>query len=533
MQPRQARQMIDGTAPTDRSSATWRKLSRILTLVIGVASPACAGEIYSDEGFTVRWDNTLRYTAAFRVAPRNPVITAGPNSDDGDRNFAPGLISNRLDLVSILDVTHGDYGFHASGAGWFDTVYHAKTANNSPSTYNAASVPNTQFPRATRDLQGQYANLEEAFGFGNFEVDGMPLSVRLGRQTLIWGESLFFAENSIAAALAPVDEIRNAGAPGSYSRAVFLPVTQALVTLQPAENLSISVTYQFEWRKSRLPAVGSYFSYYDFFDAGGERLLVSPGYALNRAKDRHPASQGQFGLALQTSLGDVDVGLYALRYHAKDPQVWLRLATQTYQLFYPSGIELYGLSFSTYLGDNSIAGEISARRNMPLVSLTPVSQYWSIDDGYLTGGGVAKGDTLHMQFSGAAQFGPDGLWDSAELSAEVAANDRLSITANPAAFDTKRDRFALSLRALFEPHYFQVIPNLDISVPFGVGYDAIGRSSVLESQYGGAGDLEIGINGTYRAVWKAGITLTTYLGSPYRQPFADRDFVLFTLERTF
>lgn len=531
MQPRQARQMIDGIAPTDRYRATWRKLSRILTLVIGAASPAFAAEIYAENGFAVRWDNTLRYTAAFRLSPRYPA--PDPNTDDGDRNFAPGLISNRLDLVSILDVTHGDYGFHASGVAWFDTVYHTKTANDSPGTYNGENIPNTQFPRATRDLQGQYANLEEAFGFGNFDVDGMPLSVRLGRQTLIWGESLFFAENSIAAALAPVDEIRNAGAPGSYSRAMFLPVTQALVTLQPAENLSISVTYQLEWRKSRLPGVGSYFSYYDFFDAGGTRLLLSPTYELYRAKDKHPPSQGQFGIALHASLGDVDIGLYGLRYHAKSPQVWLQRATQTYQLFYPEGIELYGLSFSTYLGDNSIAGEISARRNMPLVSLSPVSQYWSIANSYLAAGGVAKGDTLHMQLSGATQFGPDALWDSAELSAEAAANSRLSVTANPAALDTKRDRFALSLRGLFEPRYFQVLPNLDISVPLGIGYNAVGRSSVLESQYDGAGDLEIGITGTYLATWKAGITFTTYLGSPYRQPFADRDFIQFTLERTF
>src|SRR5512142_1124547 len=98
MWPRQARQMIDGPTQSDRSSATWRKLSRILAAVIGIALPAHAAEIYSGDGFVVRWDNTLRYTAAFRTLPRD--ATAGPNTDDGDRNFAPGLISNRLDLVS-------------------------------------------------------------------------------------------------------------------------------------------------------------------------------------------------------------------------------------------------------------------------------------------------------------------------------------------------------------------------------------------------------------------------------------------------
>ncbi len=525
--------MLDGMNPTGHFCATRRKLLRALAVALCAASPASAAELYSGDGLVVRWDNTLHYSAAFRIAPRDPAITAEPNSDDGDRNFAPGLISDRLDLASALDVASGDFGLHASGVAWYDTVYHTRTANDSSATYNAASVPSTQFPRATRNLHGQYANLEEAFVFGNFSAGGMPLTVRLGRQTVIWGESLFFTENSIAAALAPVDEIRNAGAPGSYSRQAFLPVAQAAFTLQPLGNLSLSFTYQFEWRKSRLPGVGSYFSYYYFFDAGGERLFLSPTYELYRAKDRHPPSQGQFGAALHLSLGEVDLGLYALRYHAKEPQVRLQRATGTYQLFYPSGIELYGLSFSTYVGGSSFAGEISVRRHMPLVSLSPVSQYWSPDDYYPTSGGYAAGDTLHAQVSSTNEFGPGPLWDSAELDAELAANERLSVTCHPAALDPHRDRFALGLRALFEPRYFQVLPNLDVSIPIGVGYNAIGRSSVLESQYVGAGDFEIGLSGTYRAVWKAGITVTTFFGSPYSQPFADRDFVRFTLERTF
>jgi Protein of unknown function (DUF1302) len=525
--------MLDGMNPTGHYCATRRKLWCAVAIVLCAASPACAAELYSGNGMIVRWDNTLTYSAAFRVAPRDAAILSEPNSDDGDRNFAPGLISNRIDLASALDVTGGDVGLHADAVAWYDTVYHARTDNSSPGTYNAVSVPATQFPRATRNLLGQYANLEEAFVFGDFEADGMPLSVRIGRQTVIWGESLFFAENSIAAALAPVDEIRTAGAPGSYSKEVFLPVAQAAFTLQPAENLSLSFTYQFEWRKSRLPGVGSYFSYYDFYDTGGERLFLDSGYALHRAKDRHPPSGGQFGVSLHASLGDFDIGLYALRYHAKEPQIWLRPASGTYQLFYPSGIELYGLSFATYLGDSSFSGEISARRNMPLVSRSPVSQYWSADDYDPTAGGYAAGDTLHAQVSSTTEFGPAALWDSAEFGTEVAANGRLAVTANPAALDPHRDRFALSLRALFEPRYFQVLPNLDLGVPIGVGYNAIGRSSVLESQYAGSGDFEIGLDGTYRTVWKAGISVTAFLGSAYHQPFADRDFVRLTLERSF
>lgn len=532
--------MIDWTPPTCRR-ATWPR--RALLLLLVACGPASAAEVYSDGDTTVRWDNTLRYSMAFRVSPRDPTIIGDPNDDDGDRNFAPGLISNRLDLISVLDVTRGDeLGVHASGVAWYDTVYHTRTDNHSPRTYNAFSVPNFEFPRATRNLHGQYASLEDAYAYVNLDLNGMPLSLRTGRQTLLWGESLFFAENSIAAAQSPVDAIRDVSAPGSYSKEVFLPVTQVTFSLQPRSDLSINAYYQFEWRKDRQPGVGSYFSYYDAFDAGGERLIVAPGAYLYRGKDAHPPSEGQFGISLRIAFGDVDFGLYAMRFHAKEPAVWLWHGRNVdpsigkvgeYQLFYPAGIQLYGMSFSTYVGDSTVAGEFSARRNMPLVSQSPATQYWTPEPDYGTFGGTAKGDTLHALLSSITQFGPAGVWDNAELSAELSANYRLGVTANRMLLDPTRDRFAMSIRTLFEPRYFQVLPNLDISVPVSLGYNAIGRSSVDDAQYSGSGDLEIGVAGTYRSVWRASLTATMYFGSAYRQPFSDRSFVLISLERTF
>src|SRR5689334_3516154 len=49
----------------------------------------------------VRWDNTLKYSAAFRLKDASDALVNNPpasiNQDDGDRNFGMGLISNRLD----------------------------------------------------------------------------------------------------------------------------------------------------------------------------------------------------------------------------------------------------------------------------------------------------------------------------------------------------------------------------------------------------------------------------------------------------
>lgn len=518
------------------------RTSAIVVWTLLCSAPALGAEIYSSGGVTIRWDTTVSYSAAFRIGSRDPALLTGPNGDDGDRNFAPGLISNRLDILSVFDLSRSDFGAHISAAAWYDTVYHTHTANDSPATYNPISVPNTQFARATRNLHGQYVDLEDAFVYGNFAVGDTPVSIRVGRQTLLWGESLFFDANSIAAAQAPYDYVKTVSAPTDYSKKVYLPVNQLSLTVQPRSDIALSVYYQFEWRETRLPGVGSYFSYTDFWGAGSERFFVGPGQFLIREKDEvEPSSAtGQFGISLRTSIDDIDLGFYALKFNATYPVLKLASGIRPpsatgdvgeYTIFYPTGIELYGASFSSYLGDSNIAGEFSIRRHSPLISISPLTsraQPQNLQDPQ-----YAEGDTLHTQVSSVMTLSPGPAWSSADLSMEVAANYLLGVTRGKAALNPSRDRFAMSLRTLFEPHYFEVLPNLDVTVPIALSYNLTGRSSMDYMQSSGTGSLEIGLSATYRSRWRANISLTNYFGSPPKQPLADRDFIGVSIERTF
>lgn len=521
--------------------------------------PARAADLFETDGWDLRWDNTLRYDVAFRLSHYSDSVVADPNADDGDRNFAPGVISNRLDLLSELDLSNGPFGVDVSATGWYDTVYHNTNSNDSPATFNPYTVPNNRFTRPTEILMGEDAELLNAFAYGSFDAGDMPISVRAGRFTLLWGESLFFANNGLAAGQAPVDAIKAASEPEAEAKEVYLPVDQASVTIQPRPDLSFSFYDQFEWRRTMLPASGSYFSDADYLDAGGERIIVGPDEYLYRIADTTPSASGQFGAAMHVTLGDVDYGFYAMRFNAKDPQVFLvsnpYAYTQNvgdYWLVFPSGIQAYGASFSTYAGDSTLAGEISVRRNMPLVSESlfalpggggagyggygplrptgygpiPIQQYYDVTS-------YAVGNTLQAQLSSVSTLSPGPLWNGADLSAEIAANDRLGVTSNPSDLDPSRDRFAAALRAVFEPHYYEVLPALDLSLPVGVGYDLIGNSSVDPSMNNGAGDMELGVSATYQTVWQGSLTFTHYFGPPDRQPFADRDFVSLSFERTF
>jgi hypothetical protein len=510
-----------------------------LCLLTFAVAPAFGAELYSADGLELRWDNTIRLSAAARIDSRSSALIADANADDGDRNFRSGLISKRLDVLSELDVTHGDFGLRVSAAGWYDPSYLERNDNDSAATFNPLSVPHDRFAHAVRDREGKGTRLLDAFVHGSFDVGDMPLSFRLGRHIQLWGESLFFAENGIAAGQAPLDAVKEVSEPAAEAKEIFLPVWQASLSLSPIPGVSVDLYDQFEWRKDLLPGSGSYFSNADFLDAGGERYFLSADRYLLRGRDLRGSSSGQYGIALQFTSADINYGFYALRFNSKEPQVYLHPddtilsgRAGTYQLVYPEGIEIYGASASTYLSDSNVAGEISFRRNMPLVSgplVVPPGVHADGDRHPL----YAVGDTLHAQVSSVSSFGANLLWQRADLSAELAANDRLSVTKNAVALEPDRDQFAAALRVTFEPQYFEVLPNLDLSLPIGLGYNLVGKSSVDDAQNARAGDMAFGISATFKTVWQANLTMTSFFGPAARQPLADRDFLSFSVERVF
>jgi len=109
--------------------------------------------------------------------------------------------------------------------------------------------------------------------------------------------------------------------PDTPARELFLPVNQISASVQLRPGLSIEAYDQLEWRHDRLPGVGSYFSTADILGAGGERIIAAPGQFLYRAPDQQPGAWGQFGATLRATVGDADLGLYALRYNTRSPVV--------------------------------------------------------------------------------------------------------------------------------------------------------------------------------------------------------------------
>jgi len=569
--------MEKNTLPNVRNRVGKARRMAIMLAVAAALTPAnrsYGGELLQRGETTIRWDNTFKYSAAFRISDPEYALIANPNGDNGNRSFHPGLISNRLDVLSEFDVAVGDWRAAVSTAAWYDSVY-LRTPDADTWTPPSLYTYPRRFAPEVRRLHGRHIEVLDAFISGTALLGDTLISMRAGRHSLVWGESLFFAGNGVAAGQNPIDTIKALSVPLSRAREVFMPVTQMSLSLQPHPSLAISAYYQLEWRKTRFPGAGSYFSAADFLDAGGYRLYVGRDQYLSRDDDLPARNSGQFGVSLRVT-GDADYGLYALRFHAKEPQLYIRPAAPVapaatsrerpaaytvapgvygspsaplsghvpfdfgtsvgavgrYALVYPRGIEIYGVSYSGYAGDSNVAAELSMRRRMPLTSSALVALPDTSADGD-THALFARGSTLHGQVSAVTALPPGRLWDSATLSGEFAVNHRLSIADNADAFDQSRTRSAASARVLFEPTFFAVAPGLDVSLPLGFGFGLAGRSSVDLGQNAGAGSLELGLTAIYRATWRASIALTRFIGAPSKQALSDRHFIALSVQTTF
>lgn len=543
-----------------------KKLHLPLAVALFTATNSYAFEFDAgNSDLSIRWDNSLKYSSAFRTSGQHSKLIDGPaniNQDDGDRNFDTGLISNRFDLLSEMDVVYKNVGARVSGAAWYDDVYNRSNDNDASDRVNSNSVKYDHFTDDTRELHGRKGELLDAFVFGKTELGDMPVSGRIGQYAMQWGESLFFGMNGIAGGMAPVDVVKALSVPNTQFKEMIRPVQQVSGQIQFTPDVSVGAFYQFEWEANRLPGAGSYFSTSDTFGDGNERLFIGgsviPGgqnLAFFHGKDKGASDSGQGGLQMRIRTETVDWGLYALRYHDKSPQLNVRpdfanLNPVTgkageYYWVYPEGIETIGASFSTTINNFNIAGELSTRWNQPLAStnqhaLAPGEAINNDNDPL-----YATGRTLHANFSWLATLEPSFVSREASFLGEFAWNRRLSVTKNPDAVDPNADRDAWAMRVVYEPMYRQAYAGLDLSIPMGVGYTH-GASSVLGPGFGQdrGGDMNIGIKGNYLNVWNIGLTYTHYYGPEnsaldannhftFDQSLKDRDFLAFSVSRTF
>lgn len=549
----------------------------IAAALASLVSPAEAFQIETgNPDLKINWDNTVKYNAAYRLNDPDPALTTAStnnrtnarNYNDGDLNFKQGLISNRVSVLSEFDLTYRNVGFRVTGSAWYDDVYMGSNDNPGGSTNQNGRY--NEFSDGTRNMHGTYAEFLDAFIFGKFDLYDHRGSVRLGRHGLIWGETVFNGSNGIAGTMAPTDIAKLQSVPGTPFKEATIPVNQVSGQIALTDDVTLGAFYQFEWRGNRYPGSGSYFSASDATGPGSDRLMVTPVVGWTHGEDLKPKDSGQGGVQLKFRFpeGETDYGLYAIRYHDKGfaglitrglpvgmPAVpgFLTSPNAYYQVVYGEGINSYGASATRTFGAVNLAGELSVRRNTPLVSYNlsaPLSQILSPE----TSNGIyAVGNSAHANVSALWTVPATPLFQEASVMAEIAWNRLTGITRNADKLDPNTDRDALGVRFVFTPTYRQVLSGLDLSVPIGLSYNPHGKSSVVSvfnnTGIDKGGDFSIGLDGAYLDDWRFTLNYTRFYGEKglfqnglngtttqvktFQNYLADRDFISLSIRRTF
>ena len=251
--------------------------------VVSIAPSSVYSVSFESGEFSGSVDTTLTYGSGFRVQGSDTQIiglsgdTVGAglsgtdasitgsafseNSDDGNQNYDEGLISNAGKFNTEVEFTYRNFGFFTRFNGFKDYE------NNNAGDRLALSS------KADR-LVTENINLQDLYVWANFNIGSMPASVRVGEQVLSWGESTFI-QNGINV-INPFD-VSKLRTPGSQIRDALMPVGMVSFTISPTEALSFEGYYQYDWERTIIEPVGSYFSTNDFVGDGGRKVMLGFG----------------------------------------------------------------------------------------------------------------------------------------------------------------------------------------------------------------------------------------------------------------
>jgi hypothetical protein len=542
---------------------TFLRIMMMLMLIMGSISIAGAFEIPTgNDDVRFNWDTTFRYNFGLRTLKPDPAIIGNPNLDDGDRNFAHGTVTNRLDVIPEIDFTYkGRYGARVVGAFWYDQRYDDPLHNDSVATSN--HLENGQQAIGLSDYtknyhRGPYGELLDAFVFGGVDLGPVPVDMKVGRHTIYWGESLFLggALNAISYSQMPIDAAKGFATPGSEAKELFRPLFNISFLAQILTNVSIAGQYFLEWDHYRLPEAGSYLNNADVLLAGGESLILAPGVLFTHGNDQQPSGKENWGISARWRaewLNGGILGLFYRRYTDMLPQLHVDLAAGQYFVAYANHIDLYGISLSKEILGVSVGAELSYRQDTPLVSeaVVMVPGTPRPGDGETLG---ARGDTFHGLINFLGLLSKNRLWDAAQWATEftwaywnrVSQGEQYFLGRGGYNNIDSVDRNAVGFAASFTPTWYQVFPSMDLSMPLSYYRGLIGNSPLLFGDNENAGNFSAGFTLDVHQKYNFNIQYVGFFGDYDTGPdgavtfnrgtyatLSDRDMVTFTFKVTF
>jgi hypothetical protein len=586
--------MRGNSKSTDRFKARAIALAATATVLGGFGS-AHAFEIDTgNEDVTMRLDNKVGFTAGWRVGERDTTLAANPAhsvsvasdyfADKGD------LYTTRFDLYSEFDLKYkNDHGIRLSASLWSDPSFPSRPNVGPAGVANSSFGPTGQWPDSTKRYYGTSGEMLDAFAFTRQELGSVPVNIKLGRTSVVWGESVFGGVggiNSMGYAQNPNDGRKSTQNPNASLKETSLPLAQANAVFNVTDNANLSLYRAFEFRPDRVPDSGTYMGFSDGV-AGAPNLLCSQhlpygcfpyGAPLNGKND-------DWGIQYKVRPSFVDAS-FAVAYREfaeKAPWYGVWNVANNFPIgearsVYGNNTQLLGVSFNTTKADISWAGELNYRKNAALVSdfsaLAPVALGGRNGPGgsfSVSPTEGARGDTLHALLNAQMVFGRAAFWDTLTVAAEVAVNHLDKVTKNANLFQASgsgyapvlcnappafggavnrkvagcADSTATSFGLFVSPTIYQVAPSVDLEIPLFMQFNS-GNSPLNGGSTSGFNTYSLGLKATWNTAHGPQVFQLSYLkftnntdiNNPTGHtilgaPYYDRAQVLFTYTTSF
>ena len=491
-----------------------------LALMIGAfVGNAHAFSFDTSPDWKVNLDNTVQYTAGWRMQKRDPALANHFAYQSGDAKFSAGdMVTNRIqDLIEFQGIYKDNMGFRVSGSIWKDFAYNDNAKSVAP--FSSAYSGDT-YSNYTKRYFMQGSEFLDAFVFLNTDIGGTPVYTKAGRLSQYWGNAFFFGFSNIAYSQQPIDYVKGFTQPGSEVKELFLPRKQLLLSADLTQDLSVAAQYFLEYRPNRYPESGTYLGFFDPLFSGPDHFTVGPTTFPTKGIVEPPNRNGNWGakVAWSPAWAGGDMGFYYRVFDEVDPTL-VQLALDPNS---PIGVaiqspanqkaKLWGFSYEKSFGLFSTAFEINQRWNTALKS-TPFNVL-------PLGGSAALGRITNVIGNTFVQLGTNPLWDSGILLAEFSYTHLNSVSknsdmyfgeghacsatgTNPTA--TWRDGCAtknsLAVAFLFDPQWLQVWPGIDLDMPasytFGVHGNPAYNASAFYAQQ--VNLYSIGVKATYHS----------------------------------
>lgn len=248
-------------------------------MAVGIGAPASASDFQVGDvaintqvtisaGFGIRTQDR----DARLICPQNykgsGVGSTTCNGDDGNLNFDKGdLVFAPVRAQAEATATWQNFTAYIRGQAVYDAVYD----NGDFATQGGVVVP------GYRDMSGRQSDaasnvssfdyeLMDLWVRGNFDIGDRQLSVKVGQQTIGWGEA---AVTPLSLAQVNSFDQSKLRVPGAEIRDAIRAMPAIDISYEVAQGLSFEAFYQFDFRPSVTDPQGSFFSTSDIGGKGG------------------------------------------------------------------------------------------------------------------------------------------------------------------------------------------------------------------------------------------------------------------------